>query len=142
VNRTATALPLIARILRIGLFSILLAGLATAGNVIDTDADLVPDQFDNCRIRSNGPNQAPNNQVDGDLDGYGNRCDADYNNDMEVNGGDFGRFVAAFNTADPIVDLSGDGFVNGADFGLFLSNFGKLAGPSGLACAGTIPCTP
>ncbi len=142
MNRTATALPLIARILRIGLFSILLAGLATAGAVVDSDGDLVPDQFDNCRIIRNGPNQAPNNQVDGDLDGYGNACDADCNKDGVHNGGDFRFFVAAFNTVDPIVDLSGDGIVNGADFGVFIGSYGTLVGPSGLPCAGTIPCTP
>ena len=142
MDRTATTLPLIARILCIGLLSIVQAGLATAGAVFDTDGDLVPDPFDNCRVRDNGPNEAPNNQVDGDLDGYGNRCDADYNNDGEANGGDFRLYIAAFNTADPVVDLNGDGIVNGSDFGYFLSLFGKLAGPSGLSCAGTIPCTP
>ncbi len=113
----------------------------TAATGLDTDGDLVPDRFDNCRLTDNGPNEL-GGQMDGDLDGYGNRCDADYNNDGAPNGGDFSRFVNAFNTFDAVVDLSGDGVVNGDDFGRFISSFSTLVGPSGLPCAGTIPCTP
>ena len=39
-------------------------------------------------------------------------------------------------------DLDGDLFVLGGDFTRLLSLFGKTPGPSGLACAGTTPCTP
>lgn len=118
------------------------AGIATAGNVSDTDSDLVPDAFDNCLTTANGPGEGGLNQLDGNLDGYGNACDADYTNDGVVDGADFGPFISAFNTLDNTIDLTGDGIVDGADFGPFISLFNTLVGPSGLACAGTIPCTP
>ena len=124
-----------------GLLSVGFAMTASAGAVVDTDGDLVPDQFDNCRVVDNGPGDG-SNQIDANLDGYGNRCDADYNNDGAINGGDFGAFVAAFNTANATIDISGDGIVNGNDFNMFVAMFNTLVGPSGLACAGTIPCTP
>lgn len=114
---------------------------ATAGAVTDTDLDRVPDPFDNCTTVANGPSQL-NNQIDGDLDGYGNACDGDYNNNGALDGVDFVIWIAAFNTIDVVVDLTGDGVVNGEDFGPFIGMFNTLAGPSGLACAGTIPCLP
>ena len=55
----------------------------SAGPMEDFDGDRVPHEFDNCARRANGPLQA-SNQVDTDLDGYGNPCDADYNNDPRV----------------------------------------------------------
>jgi len=124
-----------------GLLSVGFAMTASAGAVVDTDADLVPDQFDNCRLVANGPSNT-SNQIDANLDGYGNRCDADYNNDGFINGGDFGAFISAFNTANATIDISGDGVVNGNDFNMFVAMFNTAVGPSGLLCAGTIPCTP
>lgn len=124
-----------------GLLSVGFAMTASAGAVVDTDGDLVPDQFDNCSEDDNGPNNT-SNQIDANLDGYGNICDADYNNDGTINGGDFGAFVGAFNTLNATVDLNGDGVVNGGDFAGFVGMFNTPVGPSGLACAGTIPCTP
>ena len=52
-------------------------------------------------------------QQDANLDGFGNICDADINN---------------------------SGTVTTADFGLLRARLGTAPGPSGLACAGTIPC--
>jgi hypothetical protein len=127
--------------LLVSLFTVGFALSASAGAVTDTDADLVPDAFDNCSADQNGPGQA-SNQVDTDVDGFGNVCDADFNNDNGVDGGDFGLFVAAFNSTTALYDLTGDGQVDGADFGRFVALFNAVPGPSGLACAGTIPCTP
>lgn len=124
-----------------GLLSVGFAMTASAGAVVDTDADLVPDQFDNCRNIKNGPGDS-SNQIDANLDGYGNRCDADWNNDGFINGGDFSFYVSAFNTLNATIDMSGDGVVNGGDFSMFVALFNTAVGPSGLACAGTIPCTP
>jgi len=118
---------------------------ASAGAVVDTDGDLVPDQFDNCKNVANGPNQT-SNQVDTDTDGYGNACDADYNNDTLVSGLDFNEFVACFGSATAACkekDHNGDLLISGLDFNAFVNLFGKpLTGASGLACAGTVPCTP
>jgi Thrombospondin type 3 repeat len=132
--------------LLVGLFAFGYAMSASAGAVTDGDGDLVPDQFDNCSTVANGPNQTTN-QVDSDLDGYGNRCDTDYNNDLNTTaGGDFSVFLSTFNTSSlGETDHDGNGSITAADFSVFLSKFTSppgAPGPSGLACAGTEPCTP
>jgi hypothetical protein len=132
-------------IMLVGLFALGLAFSATAGSVVDTDSDSVPDTFDNCSSLGNGPADG-SNQVDSDQDGYGNACDADYNQDTFVNTGDFSTFLASFTgTFDPDTDHDGDGFCTVGDFSTFLAGFTASApqiGPSGLSCAGTAPCTP
>lgn len=130
--------------LLVSLFAIGFAGTAMAGAVVDTDGDLVPNQFDNCSTVTNGPSQA-SNQVDTDIDGYGNRCDGDFDNDGAVLGSDFTFLLSQFGKNTPAAleaDLDGDLAVLGSDFTRFLALFGKPIGPSGLACAGTTPCTP
>lgn len=52
------------------------SGAALAG----TDGDGVPDGSDNCVLTPNGPSEL-SNQVDTDLDGWGNACDTDYTGD-------------------------------------------------------------
>jgi hypothetical protein len=140
-------------ILLVSLFAFGFAMSANAGAITDTDNDLVPDAFDNCLTAANGPGDG-SNQVDGDQDGYGNACDADYDNAAaasEVNLLDFGIFVACLGPAPNQAVVCDHNGVNGVeilDFGVFLSLFGSGApgttGPSGLACAGNAnaPCTP
>jgi hypothetical protein len=128
-------------IMLVSVFAFGLAFNASAGSVTDSDSDLVPDQFDNCSSLKNGPGET-SNQVDTDLDGYGNRCDPDFNNSGAVSGADFTPFVANFNTGEALYDLNGDGVVSGADFTIFIAFFNQPPGPSGLACAGTVPCIP
>jgi len=103
---------------------------------LDSDADGVDDDFDNCKLVPNGP-QIPdaggNSQLDSNGDGYGNICDADLNNDGVVNGLDVGPFVVEFGTAGPDTDFNGDGVVNGLDVGPFITGFGQAPGPSALA---------
>lgn len=115
----------------------------------DTDGDLIPDNRDNCSTFPNGDSQ--DDQRDVDQDGYGNRCDADFDQDGAVAGADFQLFANyGFGQPDPLYDLDGDGFVLGSDFGLFVGFFGRPLGPSGLACAdptidvgaGDPPCLP
>jgi len=98
----------------------------------DTDADSVRDFLDNCTQLANP------DQRDTDGDHYGNRCDADLNNNGLVNTLDFGLFKQAFGSvANDIpseldADFNGDGRVNTLDFGLFKQMFGTTPGPSGL----------
>jgi hypothetical protein len=95
--------------------------------VADTDGDGFPDNIDNC-IEVANPDQ-----TDSDGDGYGDACDADFNNDGVVNGLDAGTFIAQFGTIGPDADFNNDGVVNGLDVGRFVDMFGQAPGPSGLA---------
>jgi hypothetical protein len=138
-------------IMLVSLFAFGLAFSANAGAVADADSDLVPDGFDNCDARANGPGDA-SNQVDSDQDGYGNACDTDYNDDGFTTTLDFPVFVAAFTGGtDPNLDgletdSNGDGSTTTLDFPQFVADFtavGTGPGPSGLACAGLgAPCLP
>ncbi|MGI9590331.1 MAG: hypothetical protein ACR2P8_03100 [Myxococcota bacterium] len=107
---------------------------------IDGDGDLVEDIGDNC---SETPNP---DQLDTNLDGYGNACDADYNSDGIVGIPDFGILSGAYGSElgdpnyDPDTDADGDGTIGVPDFSLIGSTFNDPPGPSGLECAGTPPC--
>ncbi len=99
--------------------------------IADEDADGVVDALDNCGMVANP------GQCDSDGDGYGNRCDADLNNNDVVNAQDSALFRAelgrpsvapAYNPA----DLNCSGSVNAQDNALFRSMIGQLPGPSGL----------
>lgn len=117
------------------------------GSLVDSDGDLVPDQFDNCTLIPNGPHQN-SNQVDTDRDGYGNACDADYSGDtanFEVDTADFATFLFAFTGGqfNPETDHDGDGVTTGSDMSIFLAMFQgtRTLGP-GLPCAGAENCVP
>ncbi len=92
---------------------------------LDYDEDGVLNKLDNC---IKGYNVA---QLDIDNDGYGNRCDADFNNDGAVNSLDIGMFRFLFTTKDPIADINEDGVVNVLDIGIFRTLLFKPPGPSG-----------
>jgi hypothetical protein len=105
----------------------------------DTDGDGVPDEWDNCSTEPNA------SQLDTNLDGFGNRCDPDLNNDGTIAAPDFSLFRTAFGLgtvppASPDADFNGDGIVGAPDFNILRALFGGPPGPSGLPCAGTIPC--
>jgi len=122
------------------------------GLTTDTDGDGVPDPLDNC---ISVPNAGPLG-CDTDMDGYGNACDADFNNDGVSDGLDFmaPHFLADFSAGMESsneaggaqgTDMNCDGTVDGVDFVAphFLTGFAVGApGPSGLSCAGTVPCPP
>ncbi len=126
--------------------------LGVAGNVLDRfqivkgpaladqDGDGIDDASDNCLAVANA------DQLDSNQDGYGNRCDADFDDDGDVGLSDFALLKLSFGTRtgdpgwNPAVDASGDGVVGIDDFGFFRKAYGSPPGPSGLACAGTIPC--
>ncbi len=106
----------------------------------DWDGDGHPDAADDCWSLANA------SQLDTDADGYGNLCDGDFNNDGVTGTGDFFVIRRSFGTSqgsptfEPAADMNGDGTVGTSDFVRWLQFFGKAPGPSGLACAGTIPC--
>jgi hypothetical protein len=89
----------------------------------NADGDGVHDGIDNCTLVPNPT------QCDGDNDGFGNHCDADFNNDGIVNGLDIGPMKANFGTGDPETDLNCDGIVNGLDIGPLKNMFGQPPGP-------------
>jgi hypothetical protein len=106
----------------------------------DQDEDGVGDVEDNCLILANP------DQLDTNLDGYGNLCDADFDDNETVGSMDFNAFKLAFQTTvggpgyDEDIDLNADGAISAPDFTLFRDMFQGPPGPSGLACAGNIPC--
>ena len=116
---------------------LLAAGLSltvTAGPTPDVDTDGVPDSQDNCTLVPNAT------QGDSDLDGYGNPCDADYDNDGSVTGVDFNLFKVGYGGSNEVYDHDCDGGVGGTDFNMLKVLYGGPPGASGLGCAGTAPC--
>jgi hypothetical protein len=101
-----------------GLMCVLLSG-------VDTDGDSVDDAIDNCTLVAN------TDQRDSNGDGYGNLCDADFNDNGLVDPTDFSALKAALGTPSPDHDLNGNGIVDPTDFSLAKSLFGTVPGPSG-----------
>jgi hypothetical protein len=95
----------------------------------DTDGDGVPDSGDNCTQVANA------SQCDSDGDGYGNRCDGDFNGNGATNAQD--TVLLRQQLGQPSVapgyhpaDLNCNGAVNAQDTTLFRSLLGKPPGPS------------
>ncbi len=93
--------------------------------ISDSDNDGVLDATDNCTEVHNPE------QRDTDDDGYGNYCDADFDNSEFVNFADLAIFKSKFGTNDEDGDLDSSGFVNFADLAIFKSLFGQPPGPAG-----------
>lgn len=94
----------------------------------DSDNDQLVDTVDNCIEAANL------DQRDTDADGFGNRCDADFNQDCIVNFLDLGQLrLDFFLNGDLDTDLDGDGQVNVGDLGLLRTLFFAPPGPSGVA---------
>ncbi len=93
---------------------------------IDSDGDGVFDNQDNCTLLSNA------SQLDVDGDGYGNACDADFNNDNVTNFPDVGLFAVDFQSEGVLqTDLNGDGVVNFVDLATLRDFYLLPPGPSG-----------
>jgi hypothetical protein len=77
-------------------------------------------------------------QRDTDDDGIGNVCDADLDQDCNVDFTDLGMLKSVFFGNDPDADFDGDGSVNFEDLGMMKAGFFLPPGPSGLPD----PCDP
>lgn len=105
----------------------------------DADGDGIPDALDNCSAVSN-PDQRDTN-----LDGFGNMCDPDLNNDLIVNAADLGLLRSVFFSGDADADFNGDGVVNALDLGILRSLFSSRPAPVPScpdACATRGPSSP
>jgi len=129
------------------MYVLLVAPLAL-GVSADSDGDGVVDSLDNCMYVANAGTAG----CDSDQDGYGNACDADFNQTFSIAGDDFNPIflvdyangtMSNFLGYPNGTDTTCDGVVDNADFDpVFLDQFyASSPGPSGLSCAGvTQPC--
>jgi hypothetical protein len=134
----------------LGCAALLAVGLSFgsfAGSITDNDGDGVPDQYDNCKTTPNGPLLATNgcdSQEDGELDGYGNPCDYDTNQNGAADVGDLGEWIdnVVASSTNPVYDGNCNGASDVGDLGDAIDNVVASAppGPTDLACAGVIPC--
>ena len=115
----------LAALLLLGACLLLPPTVAFAG---DLDADGVPDETDNCTSVANPA------QVDTDGDGFGNRCDPDFDQNGVVNFVDLVRLKQKFFQADALTDLNGDGVVNFADLAILKASFFRAPGPKCASC--------
>jgi cysteine-rich repeat protein len=106
----------------------------------DPDGDGRINWYDNCTVVPN----AAWDQCDTDRDGYGNRCDGDFDENGRVDAVDVDVYFAPDRTAGVDsgrgTDLTCDGVVDDADASQLGTLVGRAPGPSGRSCAGTIPC--
>ena len=112
------------------------AGYVVYGLVSDdADQDGIADARDNCVLKPNGPlkpDAGGHSQRDTDSDGYGNLCDADFDNSGNVDFADLARMKSVFFSTDPLTDLDGDGKTDFADLAILKATFFGPPGPSGL----------
>ena len=87
----------------------------------DYDSDGVPDAIDNA------PETINPDQIDADQDMYGNKVDADFDNNNVVNMSDFNSFVSYLGTNDPVHDMDSSGTVDMGDYSFFSAQYGKSA---------------
>ncbi len=94
-------------------------------DVLDVDRDGVSNELDNCEMVFNWQ------QIDADGDGYGNRCDADFDNNCMVDFVDMSMFKAAMFSTQAMYDLNSDGNVDWVDLSEFKAMFLQAPGPNG-----------
>jgi hypothetical protein len=152
----------------VGIGWVLACGLAVspfAAGATDLDGDTVFDVIDNCSTVAN------TTQCDTDVDGYGNACDGDFDQDMVVLSFDRNNYFACDFTGDVTTnvppctasqvagvdtgrgtDMDCNGTVNANDYDypqasgfpgwFFWFSSTGLPGPTGCDCAGICPTCP
>jgi hypothetical protein len=131
--------------MKVGVLAILIAILlpfgAMAGPAPDSDSDGTVDLVDCCSADTTVPSLAA---CDIDVDGYCGPCDGDMTNDGAVDFlglGPFGADLSAGFDSGIGSDMNCDGATDFLDLGPFGAQLSAGApGPSGLPCAGTVPC--
>ena len=99
----------------------------------DSDMDSVRSFLDNCIEVYNADQRNTNAGIGPGLDGFGNVCDPDLNNDLKVDFADLAILKSVFFTNDnPDADLNADGKADFADLAILKSMFFTEPGPSGL----------
>ena len=93
-------------------------GSQSSPRATDLNGDGILDSVDNCTTYANA------DQFDGDGDGFGNRCDGDFNNNRATNSQDTTIFRDSLGSSNPITDLNHDGIVNAQDTIIFRSLVG------------------
>jgi hypothetical protein len=99
----------------------------------DTDFDGFSDFDDNCRLTPNP------SQFDADVDGFGNACDPDFDNNCIVDTADLDLFMLEYGGSNPVYDLDEppDGSVGPSDFEKLAAAGGEPPGPDVAGtCAG------
>ncbi len=89
----------------------------------DADLDGVHDVLDNCILAANA------SQCDTDGDGYGNRCDGDFDNNGTINSFDLTEMRDNFGSAGE-TDLDCNGTTNSFDLNIIRSMYGGTPGPA------------
>lgn len=134
---------MIRNLIVLGCTALLTIGLsfgAFAGAAPDSDADGVPDAYDNCVNDQNGPAASTYPGCSGQQDyagnGYGQPCDQDVNHDGAVGLDDVGDVLSALGTGGASdSDFNCDDGTGLDDLGIILNALGGTPGPSGLVCA-------
>ena len=112
---------------------IIFLGFQSLCLALDSDGDSITDDIDNCIAVSNVE------QIDSNNDGFGNRCDGDFDGTCVVDLNDYFTFLSVFGTSitqDPQYDINSDGDIDSTDYYMFLQLFGTSV------TSGTTTCTP
>ncbi len=101
--------------------------LPVGNDVGDADSDGIGNSFDNCIVLANA------DQRDTNGDGYGNRCDGDFDNNGNTDFADLALMKEVFFTPSADEDMDGNGSVDFGDLAVLKSLFFMPPGPSSQA---------
>lgn len=102
----------------------------------DYDSDGILNALDNCITKSNA------DQFDSNSDGYGNACDPDLDDDVDVDGDDVTFYGSMYLTTNTLSDFNNDGIVNSLDTSILRTYYfppevtGLAPGPSSESACG------
>jgi hypothetical protein len=122
----------------VAVFAIGFAPMAMAGVIPDVDSDRIPECFDNCKAIANSQfaqdidSPDCDSQLDTNGDGFGNRCDADFDGSGDIQFNDFLdviSFLGTTNAGFEDRDIDCDGGVQFSDFLLVIAALGLPVGP-------------